>query len=283
MSQEPNQTTEPEQPNQTNSKSERRLPPGWKAAKVSSEDETGTKEGSNRYLFVSENTLESTQKLFPLLGYGLFLYVIVDTLYIIIPPRLTDPVWQFQLMGRLVEYVWFPLFGFIFVFYRRQGYIKKLEIKLLKFLSWVCLLVGLIYLLMIPLGINNTRRIYETNRTQFNAQIAQANERIKTLEESFERANTPQDLRNLLAQLSPQGVAPPISDLEGIKQQLTQSLGQSGQNFRTQLEAQKKAQDELLLKNSLKWNLGALISGTWFILIWSQTSWIRRLGKSETP
>jgi hypothetical protein len=277
MTNDPKQTANSENSNQTDKKAERRLPPGWKSADIPSDQENAEKESSGKYKFLSSSVLETTQNLFPLLGYGLFIYVIIDVLYIIIPPRLTDPVWQFQVIGRLVEYVWFPLFGFIFVFYRRQGYIRKLEIKILKFLSWVCLVVGLIYLLMIPLGVNNTRRIYETNRTQFNAQIAQANERIKTLEESFARANTPEDLANLLAQLSPQGNTPQINDLEGIKQQLTQALGQSGQNFRTQLEAQKKAQDELLLKNSLKWNFGALISGTWFVLIWSKTRWIRKL------
>ena len=52
-----------------------------------------------------------------MIGYILLVFSLIDYIGILIPPRLTDPPWEFQAMGRLVEHVWSPLLGLAFVFF----------------------------------------------------------------------------------------------------------------------------------------------------------------------
>jgi hypothetical protein len=53
-------------------------------------------------------------------------------------------------------------------------------------------------------------------------------------------------------------------------------LTQTKQQMQTQYQAKRSNQRISLFKNSVKWNLGALVSGILFIYVWRLTRWTWR-------
>ncbi|MBD2388528.1 HpsJ-like protein, cyanoexosortase A-associated [Cylindrospermum sp. FACHB-282] len=206
-----------------------------------------------------------------LVGYGLLLLVFFDIVEIFVPPNFMNPVWEFQTMGSLVERVAVPLLSLLLIFSGKLEKRAKWERPLLAFFSWLTLLVGLLYILLIPLGVTNTVRLYNTNLEQFkreySQQVSQANQVEKQLNET-----TPTQLENLLKR---QGRSLDGRDPQELKTQLLAQLGQAKQQIKTQGEARKSSGNLRLLKSSVKWNLGALVSAALFITIWKRTRWAR--------
>lgn len=50
-------------------------------------------------------------------GYGLLLLALFDTIEVLTPPQFTNPAWEFQTIGALVERVPVPLLGLVLVFF----------------------------------------------------------------------------------------------------------------------------------------------------------------------
>lgn len=227
-------------------------------------------------VYLSELVEERSRLLLCLVGYGLLLLAAFDYIHIIIPLRFTDPLWEFQTIGALVERAAIPLLGLMFVFYRHQGYIGKLEKNILGFLSWISLLVGLLYLLMVPLGIADTWRIYNANEAQISAQLSQQRQQFEQLKGQLNQATTDEKLEQLIGSLTPGGRSPQIKNPEAFKDQLLAKISQAQQSIQVHADTVEATNTQALLKNSVKWNLGALVSGTLFILIWHLTNWARR-------
>ena len=235
-----------------------------------------TQQQKGNSLHLSNHVETQTTLLVRLLGYGLLALALIDDVYIIIPPRFTDPNWELQTIGKLVENVAILLTGLIFVFYRRQGYIRIREQKFLGFLSWVSLLVGLLYLLIIPLGIADTWRIYYANKAQTSAQVSQQSQRLEQVKDKLNQATTDEQLKQLVASLTPQGRLFKINNSQAFKDQFLTKISQNQQSIKIEAENAQKNQVQTLLKNSLKWNLGALTAGVLFIWIWYLSRWTRR-------
>lgn len=212
--------------------------------------------------------------LIPLLGYSLLLLAFFDYVYIVYPPQFTNPLWELQTIGALVEHVVAPLLGLFFVFYRHEGPINTWERKILGLLSWVSLLLGLLYLLMLPLGIIDTWRIYQYNNIQVSAQLSQQSQQLQPIKQKLNQAKTDEQIEKLLASLTPQ-TSPKIKSPQTSKDQLLTQISQAERNIKVQADNVRDSQRQTLLKNSVKWNLGALVVGTLFIWIWHFTDWTR--------
>lgn len=218
---------------------------------------------------------QRTEVLVHLLGYGLLLFALCDYLHIVIPPRLTDPVWEFQTIGALVEHVAIPLLGLLFVFYRYQGYIREFERKLLGLLSWTALLLGLLYLFMVPLGVTDTWRLYQRNQAEISAQVLQQNQQFQQIKGQLSQAKTDRQIEQLAASLTSQRT-PQVKNPQEFKNQLLTQVSQAEQNIQAQARNVQQNQKISLLKNSVKWNLGALIAATLLLSIWHHTRWARK-------
>ena len=200
------------------------------------------------------------EPLFRLAGYTLLALFILDLLAIFIPVNFTNPVWEFQLANQLVERAPVPILGLIFVL------IGESQFRLFKFLSWLSLLGGVLYFLLIPLSISAIVRI----ERQGSAQIATRLEQIQQLKEQINKAQTSADIAAILTRINPQATPPTIENPEAVKQQLLASLSQNERS----LQAQAASQENNLgtqIKNTIKLSLGALISGTFFLVIWQKT------------
>ncbi len=239
-------------------------------------EHTNQEKGLKGSLHLSQAVQNRTYLLVHWLGYGLLGLALLDYLHIVIPPRLTDPVWEFQTMGALVEHSAVPLLGLIFVFYRYQGYVGKREKHLLRFLSWVSLAVGLVYLLMLPLGAADTWRIHQANNNQIVTQTAQQTQQLQQIKNQLNQATTDEQLKQLVASLAPQSRSLEIRNTQAFKDQLLAQVSQAEQNIQTQAKTLQNNQKLALVKSSVKWNLGALISGILFVVTWHLTSWARK-------
>jgi hypothetical protein len=183
-------------------------------------------------------------------------------------------LWELQTIGALVEHVVAPLLGLMFVFYRPEGSINTWERKILGLLSWVSLLVGLLYLLMLPLGVIDTWRIYQYNNTQISAQLSQQSQQLQPIKQKLNQAKTDEQIEKLLASLTPQ-TSPKIKSPQTSKDQLLTQISQAERSIKVQADNARGSQGQTLLKNSVKWNLGALVVGILFIWIWHLTDWTR--------
>jgi hypothetical protein len=234
---------------------------------TSSDDTPKVVEGLKQF---SQNLSQSIT-LFRWIGYVLLILALLDWIAVLIPPQLMNPVWEFQAMGNLVERVPVVLLAFVLVFYAKNVFRSGLEQGVVRVLSWLCLVLGIIFLLMIPLGVVNTVRLNNTGmqdlQSQYDSQVSRAEQLQTQLTEAPPEA---------IAQfLQSQGANVPTDDPEALKNELLSQLSEARQSFDSQFQETKATQRMNLFKNSIKWNLGALISGVLLIYIWRLTNWAR--------
>lgn len=224
------------------------------------------------------NEWQTSLLLFHLTGYGLLLFVLFDLIDTVFPPRFMNPVWEFQTIGAVVERVPLPLLGLVLVFYGEANFRAKWEATVLKLLSRASLLVGVLFLLLIPLCVSNALRINGINNNTIATQSTQQMSQIRQLEEQLGKA-TANDLESLLARINAQGGSPDINNPQELKSRLLTEVNKTEKALNTQAKATRRDKRFGLLKSSLKWNLGALISGVLFIRIWQATHWARESTK----
>jgi hypothetical protein len=123
-----------------------------------------------------------------LVGYALLALVFLDIVDIFIPLKLSDANWEFQVVGNLVERVPVPALGLLLVLYGEK------RARLIKFISILSILVGILFLLLIPLGISSTLRIDKQNNAQISAQ---ANQQLANLQQFKTQLNNPKALKEI--------------------------------------------------------------------------------------
>lgn len=219
--------------------------------------------------------------LFRLLGYGLLilaLFDIVDTFY---PARFMSATWEFQMIGSMVERVPVPLIGLWLVFYGKEDYREDWEKIVLKCLSWVSLVAGIFFLLLIPLGVNAAMRLNYQNEFQINAQVEQQRSQLQQFQTQLNNASTA-ELTNFASRLNNQGNSPEIKDAqdpEKFKTQLSSEIAKAEQTLNAQSTTARANQRQALAKSAIKWFLGATVSSILFIRLWQETRWARRRKK----
>lgn len=244
-------------------------------ATAEKETASNQKKGSKGETYLSDLVEERAQAVVNLVGYSLLIFSLFDYLHIIIPPQFTNFIWEFQTIGTLVEHVAVPLIGLAMVFYRPEGFIGKWEKILLGLLSWVCLLLGVLYILMVPLGITDTWRIYNANQAEASARVSQKTQPLQQLKTKLVQAKTNEQLQQVFASLTPENRIPQIDQPQKVKDELLAKISQSQKTVKDQADLAAANQRKTLLKNSLKWNLGALVAGVFLICIWRFTDWAR--------
>lgn len=219
--------------------------------------------------------------LFRLLGYGLLilaLFDIVDTFY---PARFLSAAWEFQMIGAMVERVPVPLIGLWLVFYGKEDYRDNWEKIALKCLSWLSLVAGVFFLLLIPVGVNAAMRLNYQNEFQINAQVEQQRSQLQQFQSQLNNATTA-ELNNFASRLNSQGNSPESKnalDPEKLKIQLTSEVTKAEQTLNQQSTTARANQRQALAKSAIKWFLGAIVSGILFIRLWQETRWARRRKK----
>lgn len=199
-----------------------------------------------------------------LLGYLFLIFSVVEFANILYPPNLANANWEFQAMEGIVDRTWGVLFGLILVFLNRARKIRVRTRQWLSALSWLVLLMGLIYLLLLPLGVVNTKRLYDRDLRNYQAQRAAQAQRLEAVETRLsENTLSPVQLQRLAAALNlPVEGDRPLPDR--IRSRLEQQLAQLDRAYQTQRRE--------FLKRGLKLNLSALLFGFAFLWLW----WLAR-------
>nr|CAD5914548.1 hypothetical protein NO713_00259 [Planktothrix pseudagardhii] len=138
--------------------------------------------------------------------------------------------------------------------------------------------MGLLFLLLIPLGVFNTIRLDKQAQSQISSQVQQNITQIQEVKKQLATTQTAEEMKALLRRLDNQGRAPDIQtseQLQKVKDELSNFISKTENQLSNQASIVQSGQRLTLLKNSIKWNLGALISGTLFIIIWRSTRWAR--------
>lgn len=222
----------------------------------------------------SVNNVSSSSSLLRLVGYGLLVLALFDFMHILVPLRLMNPIWEMQTIGAFVERVPVPLLGLMLVFYGETSFRKKWEITFLKLLSWASLLVGMLFLLLIPLIVVNTVRINKQITYQTSTQVSQQLSGLQQLENQVNKG-TDKDI-NVLATRLNQGRQVDVKNPQELKSRLLSEITKAKKIIQPQTTATLADKRFALLKNSIKWLLGSLVSGVLFIYIWANTGWTRR-------
>ena len=208
------------------------------------------------------------------IGYGLLILSVLDTIATLIPANFGNRVWELQTIGAVVERVPVPLLAMALIFFG-EGYDRRgLENLFLKLLSWVCLLLGLVFLLMLPLGIFGTMYVNNQNNQQIDTQAKQQFAQLQQVEERLTKGS-PEELRNLAGELTRLGVQANTENPQQLKDQILSRITPAKERLQTQKAAVQSSQRLGLFKNSLKWLLGALISSVLFFTLWRGTDWAR--------
>ncbi|WP_016951911.1 HpsJ family protein [Anabaena sp. PCC 7108] len=216
-----------------------------------------------------------------LLGYILLIFSLIDYLAILIPPRLTDPGWELQAIGQMVDHVWSILLGLTFIFLHNKGSIlQPKQLPILKLLSWVSLTIGIFYLLMLPLGINNSLTLYRNINNQFITQQGQQQEQLQKITEKLKTTNSPQELNNLARILNLPNQGGASKSPQELKNQISQQIQTVAQNSIATANAAKREQIKNLIKSAVRINLGTIISGICLIMFWNMTRWTRIIDKN---
>ncbi|HEY9851529.1 MAG TPA: HpsJ family protein [Leptolyngbyaceae cyanobacterium] len=216
-----------------------------------------------------------TTSLIRVAGYGLLLLAAFDYVNIFIPSRFTNPVWEFQMMAELIEKSPVPLIGLVFVFYGKDEFRREIENIFLRILSWFCLVVAILYIVLIPLGVNNTIRINNLNNSQINNQLSQQLGQLQQVTTRLNEASSQQNIANLYNAITRQNLPPNINNPEELKKRLLSEVEATRNRVQMEAETTRKNQKINLLKNSVKWNLGAIICGVLFMMVWRITNWAR--------
>lgn len=209
------------------------------------------------------------------IGYGLLIFAFLDSVQLFVPPRFTNPEWELQTMGGLVDRVVVPLLGLALVFFGEFYDRLGIERILLRVLSWICLVLAILFLLMIPLGVMNTVRIDAGQQQEVTAKVENQMKQLKQLEDQLSQSK-PEDIKTLGSQLSSFGIQVDAQQPEDLKAAIVTRINKVRADVETQSKSLRSNQQLLLFKNSLKWNLGALISAALFFVAWKSTDWARK-------
>jgi len=216
-----------------------------------------------------------TYSLIHLVGYSFLGYAIFQLIDILIPLRFNNSSWEFLTQGKLVEQFASTAFlSLLFIFFRNEGSIRKIELQLLKFLSWSCLALGIFYFLMIPLGIINTGRILEQNEARVNNQLSQTKSQISENRTKFQ-ATPDEQIEQFLSNLKSKNSNIQTMNPASFRKQMLQQATEQEKLIEQQAQDTISSHKTDLIKNSVKWNIGAVLAGIAFILAWRLTVWAR--------
>lgn len=210
-------------------------------------------------------------------GYCSLLFFLLDFSTIVLPPKFTDPAWELNVYGQVVERVPLLLLSFPLIFLGEYSARAKWERISTKIISWLSIAVAIVFLLAVPLGIVNTFRVQGLRQEELITNVARQNAPAQTVADRLTNAKTDAEVRNVLRLLNPQQQAAiaRISKPQEIKEQLLKDIGSSISQNQAQSELVKRRIITTLWKSSVKWTIVSLISGLFLLYVWNQSKWAR--------
>ena len=211
-----------------------------------------------------------------LVGYGLFLMAVIDFISLIVPPKLMNPAWELQTTGALVERIPVTLLGIALIYYGERNNRVPIEKLILKWISWLSLILAIVFFLLIPLSISNSVRLYHSQNAQITLQINQKIEPMNKFRQQLRSANSLEQIQNTLQLQARRRInIPKHIDADNLKVNLIDNITKQEKKMQSQAKEIRSKRAYNIIKNCIKWNLGSLISACIFLFIWKNTLWSR--------
>ncbi|EKQ71125.1 hypothetical protein OsccyDRAFT_1451 [Leptolyngbyaceae cyanobacterium JSC-12] len=208
------------------------------------------------------------------IGYGFLVFALIDTIHILLTLNTEQPTWVLSTIGQFVERVVVPILGFTLVFFGEYYGRKNAEKIWLRILSWLSLVLAVVFLLMIPPVFLQTFSVNTQAQEAVNKQLDQRLTQLKQLEDQLARSN-PEQLKQLATQLSGLGVSVDPNNPEAVKAQIQARIKTVRAQLQTQAQGEASGQTSNLWKNAIKWSLGALVAAVLFFYLWKSSGWAR--------
>lgn len=206
------------------------------------------------------------------IGYGILVLCLIDLVDILYPFQAFNSEWEFNTVGGLVERVGFPLVGFGLIFIGEESNRSKFERFLLKPLSWALMVYAIAYWVLAPIGVSSAWRIHNQNNAQLVSQLSQQREQVKAAQAQIQKLTDEQ--MKALVQRSTGGEVQNFNADEFRKRQI-ENIATTAQQAETQAKVAVEQRSKNLLKKSIKWTLGSVISGAVFLYLWYLSGWAR--------
>jgi hypothetical protein len=231
----------------------------------------------------SGSTEAITANMLRFAGYGLLLLALANFGEALIPPRFgQDPAWELGTLAKLAGSSPVPIIGMVLVFYGESTARSPLGKTILKILSWLSLLLGIVYIVMTLIGISAAIRINNDNNNQASAvatqqltQFNNAKENLKnTDDENLKKAAEFIERRSPNIKLNKENATE-------LRTQLAAEIAKGENDARRELEDRKARAFRQLIKQAAKSYFEALVSAVIFIGLWNQTKWTRSVVKKR--
>jgi hypothetical protein len=218
---------------------------------------------------------ESYALLTRMIGFCLLILIGADLVELAATVQLTNPSSEFRAIGRLIESVWFPLTAFALIFFPYSQNFR--EVRILAWLSYLPLFFAILYFLSVPLLVVNTSRLYNIDSFNLTRGIEAIDRELDNRQALLEKI--PEDrLRQQAAALRKDTITD-LTDIQEVRALLREELNRSATQTKEQIQANVDASRARLLRSTVKWLLGALVSGVAMLYIWRYALWARRQSK----
>lgn len=208
------------------------------------------------------------------IGYGFLVFALVDAIHILLTMPTEQPTWLLQTIGQFVERAVVPLLGFTLIFFGEYYGRKNGEKIGLRILSWLCMVLAILFLLMVPPIILQTVSVNSQAQQVVDKQVEQQLAQLKQLEDQLARSK-PEELKQLAAQLQGLGVQVDPSKPDAVKAQVQERIKVVRSQLQQQAQGATSGQASGLWKNAIKWSFGALITSVLLFYLWRSSRWAR--------
>ena len=211
------------------------------------------------------------------LGYFSLALFLLDILTIIVPLKFTDSIWELNTYGQIVERVPLLLLSFPLIFFGEYSARMQWEQITTKIISWMALVIAILFFLGVPLGIVNTFRVQNIRQAEVITKAAQQSGSVQEIADHLNKATTDNEIRNVLKAMNPQqqALVAKISKPQEVKKKLLSEITNSLTQTQTQSETIKRQISTALWKDSVKWAIAASLSGLFLLYVWAQSKWAR--------
>ena len=185
----------------------------------------------------------------PKVGYGLLVMSLAGYAEQFASPHFDSALWKFQLVGTLVENTPMLLLALFLVFLGGPNSPTLFfERRLRAFLSWLCLILGILFFLLAPFPTLLWSDLDAALGEKFAAEVHKADQ----LEEQLKKAK-PEERDGYLKHGNPTPEA-----------------------MRAAAKGVSHHDRATIIVKCFKWSFGAVVAGAVFICIWNASRWARR-------
>ncbi len=217
----------------------------------------------------------------PIIGYFMATMSIADCIFVIIPLRLQDPVWELASLGSVANHTWGILigFGFMLTSFSREtiAKIRPIEILIINLFRTFLLLLAFIFIMGMPLVIVDTLRINNTESEQIKSQVTARQTVISQVEANL---NSISDIRQLLEIGQGLGLNlsyTPQSTVNGLKQEIQNKLPEAKEKLIREANMAISSKQKNQWKASIRTLLQLFIFSIANTILWFKTRKLKTL------